>query len=291
MQIFDNIKKFMMKSCVGLGLLMVVSLSAHAEWRWTRSSAQTWAYGTDPLQQLDVYLPTARSSQQRPILVLVHGGGWRMGDKSHRAVVKQKVAYWRDQRGFVVVSINYRLLPTPVDAQLRDVAQALRYVQQHAVNWGADAQQLILMGHSAGAHLVSLLSTQPVWLPVVDQPQQWRMSIVLDSAGYDLVKLMSQPHLRLYDQAFGREREYWVKLSPIHQIHQRVAPLLLVCSSRRADQPCEQATQFAEQAKRWGSRVQVQSVDLSHRQINQQLGDESGYSQAVVQWIDQQLAP
>jgi hypothetical protein len=37
--------------------------------------------------------------------------------------------------------------------------------------------------------------------------------------------------------------------------------------------------------------VQVQSVDLSHRQINQQLGDESGYSQAVVQWIDQQLAP
>lgn len=274
----------------GVGLLLWISVivPAQAQSPARHLAVQTQAYGADPQQQIDVYAP----NHQRvgvPILVMVHGGGWRVGDKAHRAVIDQKLAYWRDQRGFVVVSVNYRLLPTPVQAQLGDVAQALRYIQQHATTWGADPQQLILMGHSAGAHLVSLLSTMPTWLPADQQPAPWRMTIALDSAAYDMVALMQRPHLRLYDQAFGQHRTDWQQLSPIHQVHQAVMPMLLVCSSRRADQACQQATEFAHHAQTWGSVVRVLPVDLSHRQINQQLGRNVTYSQAVDQWIEQQL--
>lgn len=275
--------------CYGGLICMLLAVGAYGGER-TPPTTQTMAYGLDQQQQMDVYA-AHHSSALVPIVVMVHGGGWRWGDKAHHAVIKQKVAYWRDQRGYVVVSVNYRLLPTPIEAQLIDLAQALRYIQQHAATWGADAQQLILIGHSSGAHLVSLLSTQPTWLAAQHRPAPWRMSIALDSAAYDVVELMQRSHRRLYDQAFGQDRTDWRKLSPIHQIHQAIPPMLLVCARRRADQPCQQAMQFAKHAQQWGSVVHVQPTDLSHRQINRYLGDDSAYSQAVAQWIEQQLAP
>lgn len=276
-----------------LFILMVVTLPAKAGWWSAHSSAQTVAYGTDPQQQMDVYLPKRLANARYrpvPMLVMVHGGGWRHGDKDHRAVIAHKVAYWGQQQGYVVVSINYRLLPTPVTTQLEDVAQAVRSIQQHALSWGADASNLILMGHSAGAHLVSLLATQPTWLGML-QPQPWRMTIVLDSAGYDINALMQQQHYRLYDQAFGDNPQYWQQLSPIAQLHQPMASMLLVCSMRRLDQPCDQARQFAGQAKRLGSDVQVYPVDLSHRQINLSLGQINAYTTNVAQFIEQHLQP
>ncbi len=122
-------------------------------------------YGNDPLQRMDVYLPPAAArpsaGPRAPILFMVHGGAWRTGDKAMERVVQEKVARWVPL-GFVLVSVNYRLLPdTGVALQAHDVATALATVQQRAAQWGADGTRTVLMGHSAGAHLVSLLNAQP----------------------------------------------------------------------------------------------------------------------------------
>ncbi|NUQ92417.1 MAG: alpha/beta hydrolase, partial [Gemmatimonadaceae bacterium] len=114
-------------------------------------------YGPDARQRFDVYIPG--EAKGAPVIFMVHGGGWSAGDKRARGVVDNKVARWLP-RGLVVVSTNYRLLPAakPLD-QARDVARALAAAQRMSSSWGADSSKFILMGHSAGGHLVTLVAT------------------------------------------------------------------------------------------------------------------------------------
>ena len=117
------------------------------------------AYGTDPKQRFDVYVP--RGARNAAVVLMVHGGAWRIGDKRSRGVVENKVAHW-SRGGIVVISVNYRMLPgtDPVE-QARDVARALAAAQRRMSEWGGDAGSVVLMGHSAGAHLVALLDANP----------------------------------------------------------------------------------------------------------------------------------
>ncbi len=164
-------------------------------------------YGGDARQRMDVYLPPAGAlppGQRAPVIFMVHGGAWRTGDKAMPKVVDHKVARWV-ARGFVLVSINYRMLPgTPVAQQAQDVALALAAAQRHASDWGADAGRFILMGHSAGAHLVALINAQPA-AALRGGAQPWLGTVVLDSAVLDVPQYMAQPHVRLYDEAFGSD--------------------------------------------------------------------------------------
>jgi arylformamidase len=160
------------------------------------------AYGSDPQQRFDVYAPA--EAKGAPVIFIVHGGGWFRGDKAMRAVVENKVARWVP-KGFVVVSTNYRLLPkaNPIE-QARDVARALAVAQDKAASWGGDRSKFILIGHSAGAHLVSLLTAAPsVSSGIVSTP--WLGTVSLDSAAFDVVKIMEARHFALYDPAFGRD--------------------------------------------------------------------------------------
>ena len=241
------------------------------------------SYGEHPRQRFDVYLPAspnAAALKDAPVLLLVHGGGWAHGDKAARSVVENKVARWVP-RGFIVVSANYRLLPDaqPV-AQANDIARALATVQRQAPGWGGDARQLVLMGHSAGAHLVSLLASAPE-IAGAAGAAPWRATVALDSAGFDVEKIMRARHYRLYDPAFGDDPVYWREASPLQRLRAPGVPFLAVCSTRRPDQPCAQAHAFADKARRLGMAVEVLEQPLSHRDINQMLGQANAYTDAV----------
>ena len=176
------------------------------------------AYGPHPQQVMDVYFPAKVHTNQTPapLMMMVHGGAWKTGDKNHAAVVKNKLNYW-NKRNWIFVSINYRLVPdVTVQQQTQDIAKALIYIQNQASHWHADSKRLVLMGHSAGAHLVSLLTVRPHWLSL--QPQPWRATVALDSAAYDIEKIMQTGHARFYDQAFGDQPSNWKSLSPIAQL-------------------------------------------------------------------------
>lgn len=240
-------------------------------------------YGDHPRQRFDVYLPET-SVKAAPVLLMVHGGAWAKGDKALRSVVENKVARWVP-RGLILVSTNYRLLPdTKPDEQARDVAGALAVAQDMAAGWGGDPAKFVLIGHSAGAHLVSLLASSPAVLAQA-KARPPLGTVALDSAGFDLVKIMGAEHYRFYDTAFGRDPAYWRALSPLHQLNVPGAPLLAVCSSQRPDQPCVQARNFADKAARLGMRVEVLPQALSHREINVQLGLPSGYTDAVERFL------
>jgi acetyl esterase/lipase len=235
-------------------------------------------YGPDPAQRLDVYVSTQprAGTAPLPVIFFVHGGAWARGDKTNARVVEPKIPHWVDQ-GYVVISANYRMLPTPVAQQADDVAAAIAFAQSQAGLWGGDGRRFILTGHSAGAHLVALIAAGA---RTATRPQPWRGAVLLDSAAFDVTTLMTHRHFGLYDHAFGSDRAYWTAMSPIAQLAHATAPILAVCSSRRQES-CGQADRFAGRANGLGGKVRVLREDLSHREINATLGAVSDYTSQV----------
>jgi arylformamidase len=88
------------------------------------------SYGNNREKKMDIYVPL--NIKKAPVIFMVHGGAWRTGNKSSRAVVQNKINRWCP-RGFVFISTNYRLLPkTDPLEQANDIAQALAFAQKNA---------------------------------------------------------------------------------------------------------------------------------------------------------------
>lgn len=226
---------------------------------------------------MDVYLPARVANA--PTIFMVHGGAWRIGDKAARSVVDNKVKYWVP-KGFVFISINYRLLPdaTPIE-QAVDVAQALVAAQLKVNTLGGDSAKFILMGHSAGAHLVSLINSNPTKAFDLGA-KPWLGAVLLDSAALNVPALMQTEHPRLYDRAFGKNAEAWVQASPYHVLNGSAFPVLAVCSTLRSD-ACPQAHQFVKKASSLGVNGRVLMQAKSHGDINSDLGLNEAYTHAV----------
>lgn len=235
------------------------------------------AYGGDPQQRFDVYIPAG--AHAAPVILMVHGGGWQRGDKAMSNVVQNKLDRWVP-RGFELISVDYPMLPQadPVQ-QARSVAQALAFAQQHAAEWGADPGKFILMGHSAGAHLVSLISAEPSMATSIGA-QPWLGTVALDSAAFNVATIMRGRHFPLYDRAFGNDPAFWDAASPIVQLHGKIAPFLAVCSSQRRES-CPQAQAFVDEARGFGTQARALPENLSHEQINETLGEPSDYTTQV----------
>src|ERR1700693_3063880 len=110
-------------------------------------------------QMLDVYAPT--TGKNMPVVVWIHGGGWRRGDKAD--VHNKPKAF--TEKGFVLVSISYRFVPNvTVDQIAGDVAKAIRWTHDHAKDYGGDPNTIIVAGPSAGAQLAALICTDDRYL-------------------------------------------------------------------------------------------------------------------------------
>lgn len=141
-------------------------------------------YGKDAKQRLDVYAP--KGVKGAPVVVFVHGGEWTRGDK---AAVSYKPKFL-NEHGIVFVSINYRLTPPALHpAHVSDVASALAWLRDHAAEFGGDPKKIVLMGHSAGCHLVTLVALDPRYLEQVKMKPSDLAGVAAWSGGsYDLVQ-------------------------------------------------------------------------------------------------------
>src|SRR5262245_1744620 len=105
-----------------------------------------YAESADPRQKVDIYSP--EGAKNLPVVFWIHGGGWQTGDRTNVQVKPQAFV----DKGFVFVSTGYRLL-TNVDMGtiFRDIAKSVRWVHDHATEYGGDPNRFLVMGHSAGA--------------------------------------------------------------------------------------------------------------------------------------------
>ncbi|WP_417261803.1 alpha/beta hydrolase [Celeribacter sp.] len=241
-------------------------------------------YGSHRLNTVDVYLP--ETSQNAPLAIMVHGGAWKTGDKSNGAVWRNKRRMFNDM-GYIFVSVNYRMLPAvqPLE-QAMDVARAMAFIQANAASWGGDAGRSVVLGHSAGAHLVTLLAADPE-LARSGGAAPWQATVALDSAVYDVEEVMEGSPARLYRQAFGDDPDYWRACSPMARLTQGRGPFLLVCSTERSTS-CTEARDFAAAVSGQGGEATVLPVALGHREINTDLGAQNAYTAAVLEFINAQ---
>ncbi|GHB99045.1 alpha/beta hydrolase [Thermomonas carbonis] len=243
------------------------------------------AYGPDPAQRFDLYLPANPS--RAPVVFYVHGGGWANGDKTNPGLAN-KLAYWLP-KGYAVVSSNYRMLPETMPLeQARDIARAVAALQRRAGEWQLDRSRVVLMGHSAGAHLVALLGADPRMLTQAGATPP-RGIVSLDSGALDVPALMGKRRVpKLYQEAFGHDPAYWRSVSPQQQLTRGGLPMLLVCASERRfpTSPCDEARKFAARGRALGVAMVVQPEPLDHGEINRTLGQLSAYTRAVSDWID-----
>lgn len=114
-------------------------------------------YGSGAKQTYDLYRPLG-DAEGRPLVVFIHGGYWRTLDKrDHSFVVPPLIA-----AGAVVANMNYDLCPDiTLDAMCDEVIAGVRHCHANAATWGANPDHMVLIGHSAGAHLAARVLNAP----------------------------------------------------------------------------------------------------------------------------------
>ena len=115
------------------------------------------AYGTDPLEKLDVFTAAATPGVPKPVVIFIHGGGFERGDKRRPgSPFYDNIMLWLTRQGMVGVNMNHRLAPKHVwPAAHEDLAAAVRWVEANIVQYGGDPDRLALWGTSAGADLIA----------------------------------------------------------------------------------------------------------------------------------------
>jgi len=252
---------------------------------------QTFVYGTDPLQALDFWRSQGVSGGA-PLVVFVHGGGWQAGDKRGSLRSSQRSHFLA--RGYAFASVNYRLMPAvDVETQAVDVAMALKYLRDQAPQLGVDPRRIVLMGHSASAHLAALVGTDGRYLEKAGvQFGDLAGIVLLDGAGYDVAAQLEDagPRLkRLYRAAFGTDVSRQRALSPTAHAAAPNAPAFLILHVERPDS-ARQSRALGAALSVAGTRVEIHGLPgrglAGHLEINVELGDPDYAGTAIVdRWL------
>lgn len=217
---------------------------------------------------LDLYLPERAQDEGAPVVVWVHGGGWKNGSKE-----KPKAA-WLAEEGYAVVSINYRLTDVAQwPAQIDDCREAVRWARRNASVFGFDLDRIGTWGSSAGGHLVALMGTLPY---PENESVSSRVQAVCDWFGP--TELLTMPPNNVGE---GRTEEdvansNGAKLlgctvkdcpelarqaSAYDNVSKDDAPFLIMHGDEDPGVPIQQSIQFYERLRKMGVPVQYEVVE------------------------------
>ncbi|MEH6755945.1 MAG: alpha/beta hydrolase [Parasphingorhabdus sp.] len=256
--------------------------------------AQRLSYGDDKAQHI-LFFRADRSHQRPPLAVFIHGGGWKNGAPE---LVDNKPE-WFARHGWAFASVGYRLLPdSPVEEQARDIGRALDKLRSDAVRLGFDANRIILFGHSAGAHLTALVSTDPSY--ALASFSAIRGAILIDGACYDIPSQIAASRFmarRTYIPAFGTDPARQRELSPVTHAGGRDVPNWLLLYTSARDDAQAQSKLLSSALKRGGVQsdlVEIQSKTdkqlTEHRAINVEFGTAGYAGNPAIEAIMQRVA-
>jgi arylformamidase len=230
------------------------------------------------MQSLDVHAPAKGSGY--PIVVWLHGGGMRGGDKSHPGITVLKPDFFIS-RGYVFASLNYRLAPAQKHpAQAEDTAAAIAWLHDHAVEFGGDPNRIFLIGISAGAQLASVISTNERFLAKhLKSLDIIQAAVILDIGSFDIPTLMEQAGERaaeMYRYTFrdGGNREDWIDCSPYYHVQRGkgIPPMLLYYVAGR-DHHAVENQRFVDRLTAEGYEATVLAAEgKTHLSIELEIG-------------------
>ncbi|MCU0425621.1 MAG: alpha/beta hydrolase [Candidatus Kapabacteria bacterium] len=235
--------------------------------------------GVDPnLLSLDVY-HFGQSSTPKPVVVYVHGGGFAIGDKANS--MQNKTSLF-SSLGYIFVSINYRLSPEKPSTDTNrvmypthhnDVADAVQWVYANIAQYGGNPSKIALLGHSAGAQLVSLTGTSQLFLPARNIPLSTIKGVAsIDTEGYDVTRQGREGN-EVYLNAFGSNPRIWAEASPINNVQAGVSYPRFFIAKRGTMNRIGLADAFIAALER--ARVSVSQITANqydHEGINDAIG-------------------
>jgi acetyl esterase/lipase len=258
------------KSCAPTGSV------AHRNLRYASSAGV--AAG---LQSLDLYVPVRPAGcAATPVVAYVHGGAFQNGDKANQLADKVNLF---TKEGWSFASLNYRLVGNPgsgstngvYPAAEQDVAAGIAYLSGHAAQYGLDASRIMLLGHSSGAFLVSIVSADGSFLQASGLGlKNVRCTASLDTT-YDIPTQVAGGGLNaaMYLAAFGQDPAVWAKGSPTHNVAAGKAIPSFHIVTRGARDRVAEAQAFGTELHDAGVTEDVQVVTgLDHEQVNDAVG-------------------
>jgi acetyl esterase/lipase len=209
--------------------------------------------------ELDLYRPTDASGGPPPLVVYIHGGGWR---QSHRSRAPRETRGWDrgvferlTDAGFAVAAPDYRLSSEAIfPAQRDDVGEAVRWLRQHGDEFGIDVERTFLWGASAGGQLAALAALTADANPVAGVVCWYAISdfSALDQTATDSFEA------QLLGGPIGEHRDQAAAASPISHVHRQAPPFLLQHGAADSWVPCDQSVRFAERLRGAGVPVELE---------------------------------
>ena len=233
------------------------------------------AYGADPKQRLDLYLPKTKPAAA-PVFVFLHGGGFREGDRAQYGYVARPFA----QHGIITVVASYRLTPTAhFPDQPDDARHVLAWVARNAKTYGGDAEKVYLGGHSAGAILTATLCVNTDWTAALSVARSSLRGCVPISGSYDLRAEKGTP-------GYVADPSLAEQASPIVNVAKTPPPFLLAVGSVETPY-ITSSNALAEALRAHGGTASVLVLDgQAHDDTVWSLGDErSELFQAILKMI------
>lgn len=209
-------------------------------------------------QRLDLWRPAGQVTE-RPVLVFWYGGGWDSGDRRAYSFAARALA----REGFVVVVPDYRKVPSArYPSFVQDGAEALQWVRDNITRYGGDVDQVAIMGHSAGAHTVAMLSLDQQWLRAVDVPDDFIKAAVGLAGPYDFYPFTSPQAIAAMAGADPKTTQ------PVNYARADAPPLLLITSDSDTVVRPRNAIHLHDRLRAQGARVQIRMYSgVDHREM------------------------
>jgi len=214
-------------------------------------------------ESLDLFLPASRGGRKPPLVVFVHGGYWHLSDD--RYGIGNALAQALTPHGVAVALVRYPLAPAsrfPVQAE--QVARAFAYLQSTADQYGYDAKRMFLMGHSAGAHLVSLVALDDRYLRNAGAAANLVAGVIAVSGIYDLGPSgpLADQMTTLVTPVFGNDARKLRDASPVNHVR-RGSPFLILSAEKDFAGFQVDARRFAARLRAAG-QANVQEIVLQY---------------------------
>ncbi|NLH47349.1 MAG: alpha/beta hydrolase [Myxococcales bacterium] len=218
--------------------------------------------GADPERNsLKIFAP--ENQVRAPVAILLHGGAWTGGHRRITAI--EGIAEWLAQRGVLAVTLGYRLVPNvPPTEQPWDVAHGINWIYRHVDEYGGDPARIVLLGHSAGGHLASVVTCDRSYLDELGAPTGVPAGVIALSNAFDLrdgPEPASSVARRLVLFVFGTDPERRAKLSPVLFVKPGVPPFLIMRGKGDHLVPAYQAEEMAAAVRAAGGSVEVRLVN------------------------------
>lgn len=203
--------------------------------------------------KLDLYLPKQPASEKIPCIVVIHGGGWRSGDKTRFAAQAAHLA----ERGFAAACIGYRLLPeVTFPAPVVDCKAAVRWVRANAAAHGIDPDRIGATGGSAGGHLTAMLATSHAVKELEGDGGNAGVSSRIQAA----VAMATPADMTRIAEWSGTDPKLAALISPVTHVDKDSAPMLLLHGSKDTLVPMAQSELLLEKYKAAGASAELVKI-------------------------------